>query len=164
MSYPFPGMNPWLEDAKIWRNVHLSLINALRDVLAPQLEPRYFVDIEMHTYLASPPTLPVQTHNSETYLIAAPTTIDLPLPEYYEEPYIEVRLADSGKVVTVIEILSYTNKPDGDGRHSHLKAREVEISRDTNPAVGASRRRLGGWLPGRCPNPMKLKHNANTTE
>jgi hypothetical protein len=35
MSYPFLGMNSWLEDVKLWRNVHASLITAIRDELVP---------------------------------------------------------------------------------------------------------------------------------
>ena len=44
MAHPFPGMNPWLESSVVWRSVHQRLITALADGLAPQLEPRYFVD------------------------------------------------------------------------------------------------------------------------
>ena len=54
MPHQFPGMNPWLEDVRLWRDVHQSLITALRDVLAPQLEPRYFVAVETHTYYEEP--------------------------------------------------------------------------------------------------------------
>lgn len=147
MSYPFPGMNPWLEEARIWRNVHQSLITALRDILAPQLEPRYFVDIETHTYISTAPTLPIQTRYpdvsilkiggpavavAETRTASLPYVIDLPLPEPYEEPYLEVRLVPDGEVVTVIEILSHTNKKAGDDRRSYLQKREALIDSEVH--------------------------------
>lgn len=147
MSYSLPGMNPWLEDTRIWRNVHQSLITALRDILAPQLEPRYFVDVETHTYISTSPTLPIQTRYPDvsvlkigeapvTYGVAPavtlPVVVDLPLPEPYEEPYLEVRLMPNGEVVTVIELLSHTNKRAGDERQSYLQKREALINSDVH--------------------------------
>ena len=49
MRPPFPGMDPWLEDPTLWPDVHNSLITSIRDVLAPQLRPRYFVGLESRT-------------------------------------------------------------------------------------------------------------------
>ena len=49
MAYPFPGMNPWLENPTVWKGIHQRLITSLADILAPQLEPRYFVAVETHT-------------------------------------------------------------------------------------------------------------------
>lgn len=147
MSYPFPGMNPWLEDSKIWRNVHLSLINALRDDLAPQLEPRYFVDVETHTYISTSPNLPIRTRYPDVSILktggpavgspavrsaAIPLVIDMPLPEPYEEPYLAVRLLPDGEVVTVIEVLSHTNKRAGDERQSYLEKRASFMSSEVH--------------------------------
>ncbi|MEM7538337.1 MAG: DUF4058 family protein [Chloroflexota bacterium] len=44
MSYPFPGMNPWLEESRLWKNVHNTLITSIRDELTALLLPHYFVD------------------------------------------------------------------------------------------------------------------------
>ncbi len=49
MRPPFPGMDPWLENPTIWPDVHNSLIAAIRDVLAPVVQPRYFVGVESRT-------------------------------------------------------------------------------------------------------------------
>lgn len=147
MSYPFPGMNPWLEDAKIWRNVHLSLINAIRDELAPQLEPRYFVDVETHTYISTSPNMPIRTRYPDVSILkrgepavslpnvrsaAIPLVIDLPLPEPYEEPYLVVRLIPDGEVVTVIEVLSHTNKRAGNERRSYIEKRGTLIDSEVH--------------------------------
>src|SRR5262249_26571911 len=45
MRPPFPGMDPWLEDPRLWPNLHKSLVIALRDELARRLRPRYFVNV-----------------------------------------------------------------------------------------------------------------------
>ena len=142
MPHPFPGMNPWLEDARLWRDVHQSLITALRDVLAPQLEPLYFVAVETHTYISASPTQAIRTRYpdasvlrigeaAEAYTLpdtaTMPLVIDLPLSEPYEEPYLEVRLLPHGQVVTVIELLSHTNKRAGDERRSYLEKRTALI-------------------------------------
>ncbi|MFQ5614925.1 MAG: DUF4058 family protein [Anaerolineales bacterium] len=138
-TYPFPGMNPWLEDSKLWRGIRLSLINAIRDYLAPALAPRYFVDVEAHTYIATfPDAPPVETRYPDlaildrgghavavapTATFASPKIIELP-HETIEEVYLEIRLVPSGKVITVIEILSHTNKRGGADRRSYIHKRE----------------------------------------
>lgn len=146
MPYPFPGMNPWLENPELWRGVHQRLITALADELAPQLEPRYFVDVETHTYISTTPNGPIRTRYPDLSVLTAggapvlappaaetlPVLIDLPLPEPYEEPYLEVRLLPDGEVVTVIELLSHTNKRAGDERRSYEKKREQFIDSDVH--------------------------------
>ena len=147
MSYPLPGMNPWLENPTLWKSVHQRLITILADVLAPQLEPRYFVAVETHTYISTRPNLPIQTRYpgvsilktgepavavAERRTATVPYVIDLPLPEPYEEPYLEVRLVPDGEVVTVIEILSHTNKKAGDERRSYLQKREALIDSEVH--------------------------------
>ncbi len=49
MAYPFPGMNPYLEDPALCPGVHGRLI-AIADYLSPQLRPKYFVVIEERIY------------------------------------------------------------------------------------------------------------------
>jgi hypothetical protein len=41
MPSPFPGMDPYLEDPARWPDVHQSLITYIRDMLQPQVRPRY---------------------------------------------------------------------------------------------------------------------------
>ncbi|MFZ4661393.1 MAG: DUF4058 family protein [Caldilineaceae bacterium] len=147
MSYPFPGMNPWLENPLVWKGVHQRVITALADVLAAQLEPRYFVAVETHTYISTMPSKPIQSRYPDVSILksrepavqyttarltATPMVIDLPLPEPYEEPYLEVRLVPDGEVVTVIELLSHTNKQAGDERRSYIKKREALIDSDVH--------------------------------
>ena len=54
MPTPFPGMDPYLEQSALWPDVHNGLIAEIRNALAPQLRPRYYVAIEERTYLEAP--------------------------------------------------------------------------------------------------------------
>ncbi len=143
MGYPFPGMNPWLERPAFWRDVHHSLISALRDDLTPRLAPRYFVAVETHTYITQPGQLPPASRYPDVMILerggpavataAAPSTapfmlVELPLHEPLIEGYLEVRLVPTGEVITVIELLSYTNKLPGSGRDDYLEKRESLIN------------------------------------
>jgi len=147
MSYPFPGMNPWLEDVRLWRGVHARLITALADVLAPALEPRYFVEVETHTYVARFPNEPPRIRYPDitvlemgggaiavapTAATAMPLEIDFPYRESFEEPYLEIRLAPDGEVVTVMELLSHTNKQPGRDHKSYLEKRKLFFDADVN--------------------------------
>ena len=55
MPSPFPGMNPYLEQAAFWTDFHSGYIHRCRDELARQVLPRYFVRVEEHVYLHEMP-------------------------------------------------------------------------------------------------------------
>ena len=145
MPSPFPGMNPWLENPALWRDVHHRLISALADDLAPRVRPRYFVAVETHTYIAVTPDVPLASRYPDVMVIerggpavttAAPAegapflTVELPLKEAVEEGYLEVRLVPTGEVVTVIELLSHTNKQPGRDRETYVQKREAFLDSD----------------------------------
>lgn len=138
-TYPFPGMNPWLENPQLWRDVHHSLLSSLRDELSPRLAPRYFVAVETQTYIMQPTLLPPSWRYPDVMVLerggpavtttlnapAAPfVVVDLPLNDPLIEGYLEVRFVPTGEVVTVIELLSYTNKLLGKGRAEYLEKRD----------------------------------------
>ena len=43
MPSPFPGMNPYLEQADAWNDFHLSYIVLIRDALRSQIDPSYII-------------------------------------------------------------------------------------------------------------------------
>jgi hypothetical protein len=53
MPSPFPGMNPYLE-GYLWADVHNALASKIRQILVPQLRPRYTARLEI--YLVEDPT------------------------------------------------------------------------------------------------------------
>ncbi|MEP7199988.1 MAG: DUF4058 family protein, partial [Chloroflexota bacterium] len=140
-------MNPWLERPALWHSVHNRLIVALADELAPRLRPRYFVATETHTYITIAPDLPRATRYPDVMLInrggpavlTAPVRepapyyiVDLPHHDPIEEGYLEVRLVPTGEVVTVIELLSHTNKQKGHEREQYLEKRESLLESDVH--------------------------------
>lgn len=145
---PFPGMNPYLEQR--WVGVHTRLITYLADLLARRLpagleaEPQERVFVEtvggpdrwvspgVHVYRSKPtvrrPVDPSRA-SSGASAVAVPLLIDVPKVQVVE-PYVEIIDAKSGgRVVTVIEIVSPSNKAAGAGRRKYLqKQREVRRS------------------------------------
>ena len=136
MPTPFPGMDPYLERRGIWEQVHTDLIVSIRRFLTPLLRPRYHVGIEERTYLAvlppdeqgagipdvlitSPQRDPGSTPTATTLTTpeaAQPLVAELPLPEEVTERYLEIRTVPEQQVITVIEILSPSNKLTREGR------------------------------------------------
>ncbi|MBI3361908.1 MAG: DUF4058 family protein [Chloroflexi bacterium] len=139
MPNPFPGMNPWLENPALWRDVHHRLISGLADELAPRLRPRYFVAVETHTYISVASTQPPATRYPDVMVndrggpavAVAPAaesfpflTVELPIDDPVEEGYLEVRLVPTGEVITIIELLSHANKQPGRDREAYVQKRE----------------------------------------
>jgi Protein of unknown function (DUF4058) len=142
MANPFPGMNPYLESPDFWPQVHHLLISRIFESLVPQLLPKYIVDIEKRIYelsgknslLVGIPDVTVQRSSSQTnptssnVAVAAPPVtalkVSLPVPVEFREAYLEVRDTETREVVTVIEVLSPTNKRPGKGREMYEEKRE----------------------------------------
>lgn len=144
MPSPFPGMDPYLEAPGLWPNVHNSLIVALRDDLAPRLRPRYYVALEERTVRLSSDDLVFVTRPDiavmqpsgridrpdsqeqplpATLQAAQVLTVQVPLPDEVREVYLEIRTADTDQVITVVELLSPTNKLAGAGREQYERKR-----------------------------------------
>lgn len=145
MPTPFPGMDPYLEQANLWSDVHNSLIADLRNELAPQLLPKYYIALEERTYLDEPggmslvgrldisvvePAAPTNSgrvakqKQTNGMGLPAPVVVELPQSAEVKETYLEVRLAQDDDVVTVIEILSPANKRAGEGRRQYEHKRQ----------------------------------------
>lgn len=130
MPSPFPGMDPYLEHPTLWPGVHNGLVAALQLSLAPQLRPRYYIALEERVYVTEldqrafvgRPDLAVVGHTEAESALqpassAAPALmVHVPLPEEVRETYLEVRETGTDYVLTVLEVLSPTNKRPGRGR------------------------------------------------
>src|SRR5438552_303967 len=51
MSSPFPGMNPYLEQERVWHDFHERFIPAAAEALTLQVDPNYIVKIDEHVYI-----------------------------------------------------------------------------------------------------------------
>ncbi|NJK28248.1 MAG: DUF4058 family protein [Coleofasciculaceae cyanobacterium SM2_3_26] len=135
MDNPFPGMNPYLENSSLWHQVHNRLIVAIADALTLQIAPTYRVSIEerIYTTMAVEPLVGIADvavsprNRGTTTLLAArlqePTKVRVPLPEEVTERFLEVRVTQTGAVVTAIEILSPKNKQSTEGREAYDRKR-----------------------------------------
>jgi hypothetical protein len=129
-------MDPYLEQRDWWPNVHSSRIGALRDDLAPRLRPRYYIAVEERRVRAGPedvtfalrPAVAViglnqRNEATAVYRTGGALTVQIPLPDELRETFLEIRSVADGRVVTVVEILSPTNKRPGEGRRVYEEKR-----------------------------------------
>ncbi len=108
MPSPFPGMNPYLEQEHVWQDFHDTMIPMIRERLSPQVSPNYLVKIEEHIYIHEPA--------AEQRIRAADVEIE-------HETFLEIRDRDDNELITVIELLSPTNKKAGPDRDQFLSKR-----------------------------------------
>jgi hypothetical protein len=153
-------MDPWLEHPALWPDVHYGLISGLRRTLGPILRPRYYVAVGIHAYVITPPPEPPQIRYPDVMVVdtayggavaapaavavAEPLVVNVPVPEPIEEGYLEVREVASGKMITVIEILSPINKQPGEGRETY-ETKRIEILRSRTSLVEIDL--LRAWEP-----------------
>jgi hypothetical protein len=132
-------MDPYLERPGLWEEVHAGLIVEIQQFLNPLIRPRYRVAIERRTFLtiSTPDTFVGKpdvliTSSPEQMLGAAPVAavasvrprvVELPMPVEVIERYLEIRDVETNNVVTVIEILSPSNKSSHTGRRQYERKR-----------------------------------------
>ncbi len=106
MPSPFPGMDPSLESPTLWPDAHHGLISHIQKALNPALRPRYVARVELRVYR---------------------------IEEEIEEARLEIRHLETGSLVTVIEVLSPTNKIRGArGRASFMEKRRETIASEVH--------------------------------
>lgn len=140
---PFPGMNPFLEE--YWSDVHPRLIVHMSESLQAQLPKGLFARVEESVAVTvdlepSAKSLRADVLISHVWDQSGSTTASggaaIAEPDLYtileSETYRYVEILDlrGGKVVTVIEILSPTNKRSG--RQSYLDKRQKCLEAGVN--------------------------------
>ncbi len=154
MAMIFPGMDPYLEDPQIWPGVHSALVVYLRDELQPLLRPRYVAAVEERVYIEGPdrqiipdvsihrPTRPGGEGGAAVVEVDDPVVVQVAALEVHES-YVEILDLYSGrKVVTVIEVLSPSNKFPGPG-HDFYQAKQREVLGSTTHLVEIDLLRVG---------------------
>ena len=172
LQNPFPGMNPYLERAGLWPEVHTSIIVGLRDFLAPNLRPDYAVRIQERVYLAAEPepgagdeprrfripdamvltdaatataAAAREVAVAEPKPAAAAVAVALPSTELIRQRYLQVMQADNLEIVAVIEVLSPSNKSGAD--RSDYLAKRAEVKSSTAHLVEIDLLRAGPPMP-----------------
>ena len=172
MPSPFPGMDPFVEWSRRWHDFHTSFISDLSDALLAVLPGNYDAPIEEQLAVVEraadePPGMYGDVVVVETDAAAAAASparrsgggtmtlepVMLPMidSEIESHPWVEIRTLDDDRVVTIIEVLSPTNKR-GAGRFAFASKRSAALRRGVNwieidLLLGGHRLRLGRPLP-----------------
>src|SRR5579885_26076 len=138
MPSPFPGMDPYLEEEKLWPGFHHHLVMGLYQILLPGLVDRYRARVGQRHYATE---------------MALFTSV---IREEHHEEYIEVRQRSDGRLVSLVEVVSPANKTTSCGRKVYLDKRaeakaagaslvEIDLVLQGQPTLEYSRDGLPDW-------------------
>ena len=141
MRSPFPGMNPYLEHPVLWEGVHARMVIAIANRLQPLLDPRYVATVEERVYIEGPqrriPDVWIQrTREPEgAVAVAEPrrsgaVIVEVDPLEIHESRVEILDAYNDMKLVTLIEVVSPTNKAPGPGRESYLQKQQETLAGD----------------------------------
>lgn len=147
MPSPFPGMDPYIEQSRIWTDFHGGLADEIRAALNRQIRPAYFARLTPYTTYEvievshsrlqgiRPDVGVMQGQPPKPYggaaavLEAAPVESMVELEMPLELLSVEIRHADQEYLVTAIEILSPVNKQPGHDAHRDYQRKRRELLR-----------------------------------
>jgi hypothetical protein len=137
-------MNPYIERASVGHDFHERWIPLVAELIGAQVLPRYFVRIDEHMYIHELSAeerrfigrggilVPALAPSGATTAVAAgpvleaPAEVGVPAVDVETHSFLEVRDRDNHQLVTVVELLSPTNKYAGPDREQYLaKARQL---------------------------------------
>lgn len=138
MPSPFPGMDPYLEDDKLWLPFQHQLVSCLYQILLPGLVDRYRARVCQRVYV------------TEQALF---TSI---VREEHHEEYVEIRQRTDGRLVTLLDVVSPANRTTTSGRKAYLDKRregrssssnlvEIDLVLQGQPMLDYSREGLPDW-------------------
>jgi hypothetical protein len=143
MRCPFPGIDPFLEAQGLWPDFHAKFINYLQESLAENLPGQYEARIDERINLIQVPEesirrirpdvsitrrddAPAFVPDATSVATMEPVTVPLVIEEESRETFIEIRERPGRTLVTVIELLSPSNKQEP-GRSTYLAKRNALI-------------------------------------
>ncbi len=138
MPSPFPGMDPYLEDERLWPVFQHQLVTCLYQILLPGLVDRYRARVAQRHYTTEQPLF---------------TSI---IKEDHHEEFIEIRQRNDSRLVTLVDVVSPTNKTSHNGREAYLAKRresrgsgaslvEIDLVLQGQPLLDYSREGLPDW-------------------
>lgn len=146
MSSPFPGMNPYLEQPSVWEDFHSRFMTYAGESLAAQVRPNFFVKLEERVFIHEPSSderrkllgkpdialfeaLPIR--NTPVAVVdpalnrVKSIMATIPDVEIERHAVIEIRDRQDRQLVTMIELLSPSNKRYGADREQYLMKRST---------------------------------------
>lgn len=169
MPSPFPGMDPYLENPIRWAGVHLNLISGIQAELNRQLPDGIVAEIDQYVWvtddagdrelLGNPDTFVTGPHQANGAYpadpagVAAPTaTTTMSARAVRRTRVVRIVSAEDARVLTVIEVLSPSNKNGGENREAYLAKRREYFAARSN-LVEIDLLRDGDRLPMGRPRP-----------
>jgi len=171
-------MDPYLEDPAYWSGFHTRFVVALGAGLTRALPPAYYAEVEQHVWLrADDPDDRVPFAVPDAFLSESPggpgrgatavltattpqTEVTLPKPARRKSPrYVAVVDQKGNRVVTVVEVLSPSNKARGEDRDDYLAKRTDYLAAGTS-LVEIDLLRDGDRLPFGRPKPPAADYYA----
>ena len=171
MPSPFPGMNPYLEGPRFWQDFHNNFIISMRRVLAARLAPAYFVQSAETLFIHEASAEQRRVYANADVAISGPAdrqarhpsapaaaaTLDAPAVLRYDTDVsirrqwnLEIRDRDGLNLVTMIELLSPSNK-GGDDRAQYVAKRQQTLHAGANFVEIDLLRGHGRVAPGALP-------------
>ncbi len=156
MPSPFPGMDPYLEAPHIWPDFHNALAGELRNELNQTLPNPYYARLEMRPELGI-----IEERGATHRIVPDVTVVRHPLPQHEQRAgstavltsprsvisesieyevlselirhhFVEIRDSSQGhKLITLIEIVSPSNKRPGPDRKSYERKQREVLDSDT---------------------------------
>jgi hypothetical protein len=139
-------MDPYLESPTIWPDVHHEIISEIRAALNPKVRPRYVTRVELRVYIsddddpgrqalvpdvrveATPGRKGARKPKPEPALVVTePLIVPTLMDEEVEEAFLKIIEVESEALVTIIEVLSPTNKIRGSRGRASFIAKRHEI-------------------------------------
>ncbi|HVL14677.1 MAG TPA: DUF4058 family protein [Gemmata sp.] len=109
MPSPFPGMDPYLEQPKLWPAFQHQLLACLYQILLPGLVDRYRARVGTRSYVSEMPLF---------------TSV---VRDEFSEEYVEIRSRADNRLVTLLEVVSPANKTTPAGRQAYLDKRKEAV-------------------------------------
>ena len=144
MPSPFPGMEPYLESRTLWPDVHNAFIVYLRAVINRQLPPGFSARVEERLVVEEG----VQHFKADVSIgqsrppSGGETLAEVPskFMDWIEDGvpvrqlFIEIHSHDTPerRVLTIIELLSHSNKSAGRGREEYLAKQKTLLESEVN--------------------------------
>ena len=138
MPSPFPGMDPYLEDGRLWPGFQHQLVACLYQLLLPNVADRYRARVAQRRYVTETPLF---------------TSV---IREEHCEDFIELRSRSDSRLVTLLDLVSPLNKSSPIGRSAYLQTRqsakqsgaslvEIDLVLEGTPTLEYSRDGLPEW-------------------
>ncbi len=147
MPSPFPGMDPYLEDSFMWADFHFGMNAAIREYLNRHLPPEFVAVADRYVWIHEPDAderlqrVKADIHVAErrsknggnrASTLVAPVRTILPAVAREGNRYIRIMDRHQRRVISVIELLSPSNKIPGPDREAYLLKRNEYLASKTN--------------------------------